>query len=149
VSRLRLGSRVSEAAFLTPPASRSLYVLNMIDRITIEELDLLDQVPHYAMISAQHGWGLDDLLEKIWEYLLMCRVYTKPKGTAPDYNEPVILQSHKRTIANFCDRIHRGLLKEMKYAWVWGASVRHQPQRVGKDHTLEDEDIVQLVKTQG
>jgi ribosome-interacting GTPase 1 len=29
---------------------------------------------------------------------------------------------------------------------VWGASVRHQPQRVGKDHVLEDEDVVQIVK---
>lgn len=48
-----------------------LYVLNMIDRITIEELELLDQVPHYVMISAGHGWGLDDLLEKMWEYLGM------------------------------------------------------------------------------
>lgn len=24
--------------------------------------------------------------------------------------------------------------------------VKHQPQRVGKDHLLEDEDIVQIVK---
>lgn len=39
-----------------------------------------------------------------------------------------------------------GILKQLKYAWVWGASVKHQPQRVGKDHCLEDEDIVQLVK---
>ena len=40
-----------------------LYVLNKIDSITIEELDLLDRVPHYAMISAKDKWGLDDLLE--------------------------------------------------------------------------------------
>ena len=33
-----------------------------------------------------------------------------------------------------------------RYAWVWGASVKHQPQKVGKDHILMDEDIVQIVK---
>jgi uncharacterized protein len=33
-----------------------------------------------------------------------------------------------------------------RYAWVWGSSVKHQPQRVGKDHGLEDEDVVQIVK---
>lgn len=126
-----------------------LYVLNMIDRITIEELDLLDKVPHYVMISAGHNWGLDDLLEKMWEYLGMVRVYTKPRGQIPDYNAPVILQHEKRSIANFCARIHRNLLKDLKYAWVWGASVKHQPQRVGKDHEVEDEDIVQLVKKSG
>jgi ribosome-interacting GTPase 1 len=31
-------------------------------------------------------------------------------------------------------------------AWVWGTSVKHQPQKSGKDHCLCDEDVVQLVK---
>ena len=30
-----------------------IYVLNKIDQITIEELDILEQVPHYVPISAQ------------------------------------------------------------------------------------------------
>jgi ribosome-interacting GTPase 1 len=30
-----------------------LYVLNKIDSISIEELDLLDRVPHYVPISAK------------------------------------------------------------------------------------------------
>lgn len=29
---------------------------------------------------------------------------------------------------------------------VWGSSVKHQPQKVGKEHVLNDEDVVQLVK---
>lgn len=31
-------------------------------------------------------------------------------------------------------------------ALVWGASVKHNPQKVGKDHVLDDEDVIQLVK---
>jgi len=31
-------------------------------------------------------------------------------------------------------------------AWVWGNSVKHNPQKVGIDHILEDEDVVQIVK---
>ena len=31
-------------------------------------------------------------------------------------------------------------------AVVWGTSVKHNPQRVGKDHVLNDEDVVQIVK---
>jgi len=31
-------------------------------------------------------------------------------------------------------------------AWVWGSSVKHHPQKVGIDHVLEDEDVVQIVK---
>jgi small GTP-binding protein len=124
----------------------ALYVLNKIDMITIEELDILDRVPHYSMISAKDEWGLDDLLEKMWTYLDMVRVYTKPKGQVPDYASPVILTRDKRSVEDFCNRIHKGILKQLKYAWVWGASVRHQPQRVGKDHLMEDEDVIQLIK---
>ena len=33
-----------------------------------------------------------------------------------------------------------------RYAIVWGSSVKHQPQKVGRDHPLADEDVVQIVK---
>lgn len=33
-----------------------------------------------------------------------------------------------------------------RYALVWGSSAKHRPQRVGKDHVLQDEDIVQIIK---
>jgi len=42
-----------------------IYVLNKIDAISIEELDLLDQVPHYVPISAKDRWNIDELLESI------------------------------------------------------------------------------------
>lgn len=123
-----------------------LYVLNKIDAITIEELDLLDRVPHYVPISAKDEWNFDELLEKIWEYGKLIRIYTKPKGQIPDYNAPVVLHAREPTIENFCDRIHRTLSAQLKYAWVWGQSVKHQPQKVGKSHVLCDEDVVQIVK---
>lgn len=31
-------------------------------------------------------------------------------------------------------------------ALVWGSSVKHQPQKVGIEHVLNDEDVVQIVK---
>ena len=123
-----------------------LYVLNKIDQITIEELDLLDRVPHTVPISGHHKWNLDGLLEKMWEYLDLVRIYTKPKGQIPDYNEPVVLPRTKRSVLDFANRIHRSLAANMKYALVWGNSCKFSPQRVGKDHILEDEDVVQLVR---
>lgn len=44
----------------------------------------------------------------------------------------------------FCNKIHKTLLKQLKYANVWGASAKHRPQKVGKEHGLVDEDIVQV-----
>ncbi|XP_074316579.1 developmentally-regulated G-protein 3 [Silene latifolia] len=123
-----------------------IYVLNKIDQITLEELEILDRLPHYCPISAHLEWNLDGLLEKIWEYLNLTRIYTKPKGMNPDYNDPVILSSRTRTIEDFCCRIHKDFIKQFKYALVWGSSVKHKPQKVGKEHELEDEDVVQIIK---
>eukprot|EP00163_Fabomonas_tropica_P027011 TRINITY_DN510_c0_g1_i4.p2 TRINITY_DN510_c0_g1~~TRINITY_DN510_c0_g1_i4.p2 ORF type:complete len:122 (+),score=32.10 TRINITY_DN510_c0_g1_i4:494-859(+) len=120
--------------------------MNKIDSITIEELDLIDRIPHYVPISAKDMWNTDELIEKMWEYLNLLRIYTKPKGQIPDYNDPVVLPADNNSVENFCNRIHRSIMKEFKYALVWGSSCKFSPQRVGKDHLLADEDVVQIVK---
>ena len=76
----------------------------------------------------------------------MMRIYTKPKGQIPDYEEPVVLRATKPSVEDFCNRLHRSIIKQFQYAWVWGKSVKHQPQRVGKQHILDDEDVIQIVK---
>ena len=43
-------------------------------------------------------------------------------------------------------KVHLFVLKP-RYALVWGTSAKHQPMRVGKDHVLHDEDVVQIVKS--
>ncbi|KDD74925.1 hypothetical protein H632_c984p1 [Helicosporidium sp. ATCC 50920] len=123
-----------------------IYVINKIDQITLEELNVLDRLPHYCPVCAYHEWNLDGLVEMIWEYLKLLRVYTKPKGKVPDYNDPVILPSARCSIEDFCNRLHKAILKQFKYSLVWGASVKHRPQKVGKEHLLQDEDIIQIVK---
>ena len=75
----------------------------------------------------------------------MIRIYTKPKGQIPDYEEPVILHAEAPTVRDFCNRLHKSIVNQFQYAWVWGSSVKHQPQRVGLDHVLMDEDVVQIV----
>ena len=104
-----------------------IYAMNKIDQITIEELDIISQVPHYVPISAKDEWNFDELIEKIWEYLDLIRIYTKPKGQIPDYEAPVILPRKYSTVNEFCLRLHKQLAKEFKHAWVWGLSAKHQP----------------------
>ncbi|KAJ1508776.1 GTP-binding protein [Coelomomyces lativittatus] len=123
-----------------------LYVLNKIDQISIEELDILDRMPHAVPISAHHGWNFDTLLQKMWEALALVRVYTKPKSQLPDYSAPVVLKRYMDTVEDFCKQIHKALLEEFGYAMVWGSSVKYSPQKVGKEHVLHDEDVVSIVK---
>lgn len=123
-----------------------IYALNKIDQITIEELDLIDKFPHYVPICAALEWNLDTLVERMWDYLDLIRIYTKPRGMPPDYNEPVVLPRKKCSVGDLCNRLHKLILKQFKYALVWGLSVKHYPQRVGKEHLLLDEDVVQIIK---
>lgn len=123
-----------------------LYVMNKIDQITIEELDIISEIPHHVPICAHHEWNLDGLADKIWEYMALYRIYTKPKGQIPDYTAPVILPADRNTVKDFCERIHRTLLPQFRVALVWGKSVKHTPQRCGKEHQLLDEDVVQIIK---
>lgn len=81
-----------------------IYVLNKIDSISIEELDLLYRIPNACPISSEHGWNIDELLELMWERLNLRRVYTKPKGKAPDYTAPVVLRAHACTVEDFVRR---------------------------------------------
>jgi small GTP-binding protein len=124
-----------------------IYVMNKIDCITIAELDIVAELPHQVPISGRDQWNLDELLEKMFEYLTLTRIYTKPKGQIPDYGAPVVIKTARApTVEAFVERIHRGLLKQFKHALVWGTSVKYNPQRVGLQHLLQDEDVVQIVK---
>ena len=107
----------------------------------MEELDLYDRLDRYVPVCGSLKWNIDGLLDAIWDDLSLVRIYTKPKGEIPDMAEPVILKSNRksRTVEAFCNRIHKSLLKELKFALVWGRSTKFNPQKVGKDHVLEDE----------
>ena len=127
---------------------KCLYVYNKIDLITIEEVDALARLPNTAVISSQHNLGLDLLKERLWEMLELVRVYTKKKGSPPDLKEPLILTRGRGgfTVKGAIMQIHRNLLKNFKWAYVWGKSVKYSPQKVGLAHTLWDEDVLQIMK---
>ena len=46
----------------------------------MEELEILNKLPHFVPISAQKEWNFEELYETIWDYLDFVRIYTKPKG---------------------------------------------------------------------
>jgi len=125
----------------------AVYVLNKIDAISIEELDLLYKIPNSVPVSSKEWMNIDELIETMWEALDLVRVYTKPRGQAPDYSQPVVLRRGRSSIEDFCNSIHKEIAKQLKYAIVWGASAKHsRGQKVGLDHVLEDEDVVTIVK---
>lgn len=52
--------------------------------------------------------------------------YTKPKGQLPDYSSPVVLKEGKSSIEDFCDKLHRNIIREFKmwvvsFLWIYEA----------------------------
>jgi len=97
------------------------------------------------VVSCNLDLNLDNLLKKIWEYLSLVRCYTKRRGEPPEFSDALVLR-HGATVESLVGLIHKDLLAQFKYALVWGTSTKHTPQKVGLSHTLEDEDVLEIVK---
>ena len=125
----------------------SVTVLNKIDLVSPKYVAEArkrigeDLVP----ISADQSINLDKLKEAIYERLRLIKVYLKPRNSAPDFEEPLIVTAGS-TISDVCQKIHKKVAGEAKYALVSGTSVRFSPQRVGMDHVVQDRDIVTILK---
>lgn len=69
-----------------------LYVYNKIDQISIEEVNRLAHEPFSVVVSCNMKLNLDYMLEILWEYLQLIRVYTKKPGQPPDFEDCLILR---------------------------------------------------------
>jgi len=124
---------------------KCLYVNNKIDQLPLAEVDRLARMPNSVVISCNMGLNLDYLVDCIWEKLELVRVYTKKRGEPPDFGDALIMRAGA-TVESICRTVHRDLVKEFRYANVWGRSTKHAPQRVGLAHLMSDEDVIQIVK---
>jgi len=130
---------------------RCLYVYNKIDMTSIEECERISSMPNTMVLSVKMGLNLDVFKDYLWDYLGLVRVYTKPRGKKPDFDDPLVLTNgrHGTSVEACCKQVSSKLIDYFDYAMVWGQSVKHAPQRVGLSHMLEDEDVIQIVKKRG
>ncbi|KAL5018870.1 hypothetical protein ScPMuIL_004592 [Solemya velum] len=122
-----------------------LYVYNKIDQISIEEVDRLARKPHSVVVSCNMKLNLDYLLDVMWKHLALVRVYTKKRGERPDFEGGLILR-RGCTVEHVCHAIHRTILDCFRYALVWGQSAKYSPQRVGLQHHMCHDDVIQIIK---
>ena len=126
--------------------NRSLVVLNKVDMVSQDYLKALDF--KYVPVSAEKGANIEGLKEAIFEGLRLMRVYTKPRMDVADLKEPMMMRTGS-TIEDACNRLHRDLARDFKYALVWGKSAKFPGQKVGISHVLQEGDIFSIIKKQG
>jgi uncharacterized protein len=94
-------------------------------------------------ISAQHGAGLEDLRNAIYEAMNVVRVYSRlPSAKQPDYEKPFTVRRGS-TLVDVAEQIHKDFVANLKFARVWGTDV-HDGTMVKGDYVLQDKDVVEL-----
>jgi ribosome-interacting GTPase 1 len=123
----------------------SLTVLNKIDLVNQGFLKEVQSKigNNFIPISADANINIDALKLTIYERLDLIRIYLRRKTGETDYEEPLIIRNGSGTV---CNKIHRKMTRDFKYAQVWGRSAKFGGQKVGLDHTLLDEDVLTITK---
>lgn len=129
---------------------RCLYVYNKIDMLSVQQVDDLARQPYSVVISVASKFGMDGLMERVWQELDLKRIYTKKKGMFPDFSDPLVITPQRgdktATVENAVGMLHKSLLDEFKACQVWGQSVKASPQVCGLKHELMDEDVMMIQK---
>lgn len=94
-------------------------------------------------ISVEKGGNLKLLREMIWQKLGLIKIYTKEPGKKPSMKEPITLKKGS-SIREMAAYVHKDFIKKFNYAKIWGRSAKHAGMKVGPEHQLEDEDIVEI-----
>ena len=94
------------------------------------------------IISAEQGAGLDELRKAIYELLGVMRIYTKQPGKPADMTSPFTCPIGS-TVAELASRVHKDFEEGLKSARVWGSGA-FDGQTVGRDHVLQEKDVVEL-----
>jgi hypothetical protein len=78
-----------------------------------------------------------------WHLTGLIRVRLRVAGQTDD--EPVALDLGA-TVVDVADWVHHDLAASFSGARVWGRSARFDGQRVGRDHTVQDGDVVEILR---
>jgi len=143
-----VGEKAAEREYPPPLLAKPAFIIaNKIDCPgALENLDVLREFYgeefEIVPVSARTGEGLEDLRRRMFDSLGMVRVYTKMPGKPPDKEKPFTLRKGS-TVIDFAAIVHKDVAHNLRYARAWGKGMLDGAQ-VGRDHVLEDGDVVEL-----
>ncbi len=124
----------------------SLTVMNKVDLVNAGFTNELTSKLTYDFVpvSAEAGVNIEALKEEIYKKLDFVRIYMRRRTGETDFKEPMIIRNGS-SVLEVCNKVHRDIKDEFRYALIWGKSVKFGGQRVGINHRLMDEDVLTLV----
>ena len=124
----------------------SLTIMNKIDLVNAGfTIELSRKLAYkFVPISAEADVNILALKEEIYRKLDFLRIYMRRRTGETDFEEPMVVKGGA-TIGEICDKVHRGMKDDFRYAQVWGKSVKFGGQRVGMTHRLMDQDVLTII----
>jgi small GTP-binding protein len=124
-----------------------IVLVNKVDDESLDEdfqvfRELLGQEWFMIPVSIKTLRNIDDLKWCVYEKLNIIRVYSKAPGKEPDLTAPFVLEEGE-TVEGFARKVHQDFYENLKAARIWGTGV-YDGQMVGRDHILQDGDVVEL-----
>ena len=99
----------------------------------------LDVIP----VSVLDEASLGAIRATIWQLTGLIRVRLHTNGVTEE--EPLALHP-PATVEHVADSVHHDLAAAFSGARVWGPSAMFDGQRVGRDHTVADGDVVEILR---
>jgi len=96
-----------------------------------------------VLTSCLTGQGLLPIGEALFRCLNMVRVYTKEPNQPKPSESPFVVRAGT-TVRELARNIHTDLAERYRYSRIWGPTSKFPGERVGPDHVLGDQDIVEI-----
>ncbi len=93
-------------------------------------------------VSAIDDDSLTAFKQAVWELTGLIRVYLRHHDETDE--EPVALEPGS-TVADVAREIHNDIAASCRAARIWGPSARFDGQQVGREHTVQDGDVVEIL----
>jgi uncharacterized protein len=139
-----------DACYQNLEYKKAVICLNKIDLFTIEEIkekadEIKKKFPQYHLfgVSAENNINLQKFQDFIWSELGFIWVFLKEQRKEPDFTKPLVIKTGS-TIEDVCLKIHKDVLSKFKYAKIKGSSAKFEWQRVGLEHKVKDNDIIEI-----
>jgi ribosome-interacting GTPase 1 len=110
------------------------------DKANLEKLNE-KYVERLDIVGFDLNVDFESLKRKIYNFLDVIRIYTKPPGKEADFNVPVVLRKGS-TVLDAAYEIHKDFADKMKYTWLWRGT--DNPRQVSPEEILKEGDIVEF-----
>ncbi|PIN90374.1 hypothetical protein COU61_02705 [Candidatus Pacearchaeota archaeon CG10_big_fil_rev_8_21_14_0_10_35_13] len=136
--------------FLVNSSGKRLIIMNKSDLLTLDDQRRLDSKLrtnklNFLFFSTKvfDPSVINSLKSRILEQFDIMRVFTKEPSKKEHSGIPVIMKPGS-TVEDIANKIHKGLISDIKEIRIWGPSSKFSGQKVGLKHVLKDLDVVEF-----